>query len=73
MDSTAFISGYISAQIGRVQLAAAGSLLRANEDRRFGPVIDAASIVKLVDAAEAGIEQFANAAAGIGRRVNLTA
>jgi len=73
MDSTAFVSGYISAQIGRVQLAAAASLLRTNDDHRFGPAIEAASIVRLVDAAEAGIEQFANAAAGIGSRVNLTA
>jgi hypothetical protein len=72
MDTTAFISGYISAQIGRVQLAAAAKLLSMNKESPLGPMIDAATVVKLVDAAGTNVQQFANAAAGLGTHVDLT-
>jgi hypothetical protein len=72
MDSTALISGYISAQIGRLQLAAAAKLMRMNAESPVGPPVDAASVMKLVDAAGAGVQQFANAAAGLGTHVDIT-
>jgi hypothetical protein len=72
MDSTAFVSGYIAAQIGRLQLAAAAKLMRMNAEGPVGPVVDAASVMKLVDAAGAGAQQFANAAAGLGTHVDIT-
>ena len=72
MDSTAFISGYIAAQVGRLQLAAATKMLQMNGESLVGPMIDAASVVKLVDAAGENIQQFANAAAGLGTHVDIT-
>jgi hypothetical protein len=68
MDSTAFISGYIAAQIGRLQLAAAAKLMRMSED---GVMVDTASVAKLVDAAGANVQQFANAA-GLGTHLDIT-
>ena len=69
MDTTAFISGYLSAQIGRLQLAAAAKLMRMSED---GVVIDSASVVKLVETAGDNIQQFANAAAGLGTHLDIS-
>jgi hypothetical protein len=56
MDSTAFISGFIAAQVGRLQLAAAGKMLQMNAN---SPVGD-------------NIQQFTNAAAGLGTHVDIT-
>ena len=72
MDTTAFISGYISAQIGRLQLAAAAKMLRMNADSPVGPIIDASSVVELVEAAGDNVQQFANAAAGLGTHLDIT-
>jgi hypothetical protein len=72
MDTTAFISGYISAQIGRLQLAAAAKMLRINAESSVGPMIDAASVVELVEAAGDNVQQFANAAAGLGTHLDIT-
>jgi hypothetical protein len=72
MDSTAFISGFIAAQVGRLQLAAAGKMLQMNANSPVGPMVDAASVVKLVNAAGDNIQQFANAAAGLGSHVDIT-
>jgi hypothetical protein len=72
MDSTALISGFIAAQVGRLQLAAAGKMLQMNANTPVGPMVDAASVVKLVNAAGDNIQQFANAAAGLGTHVDIT-
>jgi hypothetical protein len=72
LDTTAFISGFISAQMGRLQLAAAAKMLRMNQDSPVGPMVDAASVSKLVDAAGSSIQQFANAAAGLGTNLDIT-
>jgi hypothetical protein len=72
MDSTAFISGFIAAQVGRLQLAAAGKMLQMNANSPVGSMVDAASVVKLVNAAGDNVQQFANAAAGLGTHVDIT-
>jgi hypothetical protein len=69
MHGIALVSGYISAQIGRLQLAAAAKLMRLSEN---GVMVDTASVVKLVDMAVADARQFAEAAAGLGARLDIT-
>jgi hypothetical protein len=65
MDPAAFIAAVIGAQVGRVQLAVAGKMLKmdgANEQ----------SAVKLIDAAELNLNRLANVAAGIGGNLDVS-
>jgi len=65
---TSLISAFISAQIGRFQLAVAARLSRTD------PTIpdSGASVTKLVDAAQQNIEPLAKAAAGLGTNLDIS-
>ena len=65
MDVSSLASAMVSAQTGRLQLAAAAKMLKMNAD-------NAASIVQVIDAAQKNIAQLANAAAGIGQNLDIT-
>ena len=66
MDPANLIAAFIGAQTGMVQLAVAARLARMNADQ-------GASVVKLIDAAQQNIDPLANAAAGIGTNLNVSA
>ena len=65
MDVSSLASAMVGAQIGRLQLAAAAKMLKMNAD-------NAASIVQVIDAAQKNVAQLANAAAGVGRNLDIT-
>jgi hypothetical protein len=60
------ITALIGAQTGQLQLAVAARLLRMNAD-------NGASVVKLIDAAKQNLAPLANAAAGIGTNLDISA
>ena len=60
------VSAFIAAQVGQLQLAAAGYL--AQNDPESGP-----SISQLTDAAQQNFDPLANVAAGIGTNLNVIA
>ena len=63
---TSLISAFLGAQTGMVQLAVAARLMRMNADQD-------ASVVKLIDAAQQNFAPLANAAAGIGTNLDVSA
>ncbi len=63
---TSLISAFVGAQASRVQLAVAAQMLRMSAD-------SAASVVKLVDAAQQNLDRLANVAAGIGTNLDVSA
>ncbi|MGB9365095.1 MAG: hypothetical protein WCE79_03685 [Xanthobacteraceae bacterium] len=65
MDVSSLAAAMVSAQLGRLQLAAAAKMLKMNAD-------NAASIVQVIDAAQKNAAQFANAAAGLGQNLDIT-
>jgi len=67
--STSLISAFLSAQIGQMQLAVAARLSRTNPDNPD----NGSSVAELVDAAQQNFEPLANAAAGIGTNLDITA
>ena len=66
MDPASLAGALVSAQMSRVQMAAAAAMMRMNADA-------AQSVVQVVQAAEQNAQRLADAAAGIGRSVNITA
>jgi hypothetical protein len=60
------ISAMLGAQAGVTQLAVANSMLKMNAD-------NAASTVKLIDAAQQNLNSLANVAAGVGTNLNISA
>jgi hypothetical protein len=60
------VTALVGAQTGMLQLAVAARLARMNADT-------GASIAKLVDAAQQNANSLANAAAGIGGRLDVSA
>ena len=60
------ISALVGAQTGMLQLAVAGRLARMNAD-------NGSSVAKLMDAAQQSIAPLANAAAGIGTNLDISA
>jgi hypothetical protein len=71
MDS-ALVSAFVGAQVGRLQLAAAGALMRMNAGA-FGLNADvSASVRKLVDAADRSAQRLANVAAGLGSNLDIS-
>ena len=64
MQSTSLISAFMSAQVGQLQLAAAGYL--AQHDPQSG-----ASVSQLMDAAQQSFDPLANVAAGIGTNLDV--
>jgi len=65
MDPASLASALIGAQVGRVQLAVAGKLLRMD-------AINEQSVVKLIDAAQQNMDRLANVAAGIGGNLDVS-
>ena len=66
MDPASLAGALVSAQMSRVQMAAAAAMMRMNADA-------AQSVVQVVQAAEQNAQRLADVAAGIGRSVNITA
>jgi hypothetical protein len=60
------VTAMLGAQTGLTQLAVAGSMLKMNTQ-------NAASVVKLIDAAQQNVNSLANVAAGIGTNLNISA
>jgi hypothetical protein len=60
------VTAAIGAQTGTMQLAVAARMLKMNAD-------NAASVVKLIDAAQQSMNTLANVAAGIGTNLDITA
>ncbi len=60
------VTALVGAQTGMTQLAMAADMARMNQQ-------DSSSVVKLIDAAQQNINSLANAAAGIGTNLNVSA
>ncbi len=66
MDPASLAAAFVSAQMSRVQFAAAAAMMRMNADA-------AQSVAQVVQAAEQNAQNLANVAAGIGRNLNIAA
>jgi hypothetical protein len=66
MQSTSLISAFMSAQVGQVQLAAAGYLAQNDPESE-------SSVSRLMDAAQQSSDSLANVAAGIGTKISVIA
>jgi hypothetical protein len=66
MDINSIASAIIGAQVGQAQLAVAARILKMNAEQ-------GASVVKLLEAAQANFNHLANVAAGIGTNLDITA
>lgn len=64
MDA-ALVNAFIGAQAAQLQMAAAAKMIRMNADA-------AASIVKVIEAAQDNMQQLANVAAGVGGNVDIS-
>jgi hypothetical protein len=60
------VTAALGAQTGLTQLALAGSMLKLNTQ-------NAASVVKLIDAARQSLNSLANVAPGVGTNLDITA
>lgn len=65
MDPASLAAAMVAAQMSRVQMAAAATMMRMNADA-------ANSVVQVVQAAEQNASQLANAAAGLGQNLNIS-
>lgn len=65
MDVGAYASAMIGAWVGRLQVAAAATMLHMGAD-------GANSAVELVDSAQQNFDRLANVAAGIGRNLDIS-
>lgn len=66
MDVASIAAALVSAQIGQIQLAVAAKLAKLNAEQ-------GASVVHLLDAAQANFKSLANVAAGIGTNLDISA
>jgi hypothetical protein len=60
------VTAALGTQAGLTQLAVAGSMLKMNTQ-------NAASVVKLIDAAQQNMNSLANVAPGVGTKLDITA
>jgi hypothetical protein len=60
------VTAALGAQAGLTQLAVAGSMLKMTTQ-------NAASVVKLIDAAQQNMNSLANVAPGVGTKLDITA
>jgi hypothetical protein len=60
------VTAALCAQAGLTQLAVAGSMLKMNTQ-------NAASVVKLIDAAQQNMNSLDNVAPGVGTKLDITA
>jgi hypothetical protein len=65
MDPTSLAAAMVGSQMSQVQMAVAAKMLRMNADA-------AASVVKIIDAAQQNLQSLANVAAGVGQNVNIS-
>ena len=65
MDPTSLAAAMVGSQMSQVQMAIAAKMLRMNADA-------AASVVKIIDAAQQNLQSLANVAAGVGQNVNIS-
>jgi hypothetical protein len=65
---TSLISAFISAQVGRFQLAIAARLSRTGPNN----LDNGASVTKLVDAAQQSMQPLANVSAHLGTNLDIT-
>jgi hypothetical protein len=65
MNIGALATAFVGAQAGEMQLAVAAKMLRMNADT-------AASVVKLIDAAQANIDRLASVATGVGTNLDIS-
>jgi hypothetical protein len=70
MDS-ALVSAFVGAQVGRLQLAAAGVLMRMNAEASGLSADVPSSVRQLVDAADQSAQRLANLAAGMGTNLDI--
>ena len=65
MDVSSLASAMVSAQAGRLQMAAAAKMLKMSLDNQ-------ASVLQLLDAGQQSAGQLANAAAGLGQNLDIS-
>jgi len=65
MDPTSIAAAMVGSQMSQVQMAIAAKMLRMNADA-------AASVVKIIDAAQQNLQSLANVGAGVGQNVNIS-
>jgi len=65
MDPTSLAAAMVGSQMSQVQMAIAAKMLRMNADA-------AASVVKIIDAAQQNLQSLANVGAGVGQNVNIS-
>jgi anthranilate phosphoribosyltransferase len=66
MDGATLAAAMIGAQVGRLQLGAAASMLRMSAEQD-------ASVAKMIDAAQQNMQSLANVAAGVGGNLDVSA
>jgi hypothetical protein len=70
--NTSFISAFFGAQVGMMQLAVAGRLAHMDSSMGGMGADNMSAIAQLVDAADASGTQLANAAAGVGTKLDIS-
>jgi hypothetical protein len=65
MDIASIASAFIGAQAGQAQLAVAAKILQMNAEQ-------GTAVTKLLEAAQANIDNLANVAAGIGTNLDIS-
>jgi hypothetical protein len=65
------LSAFFSAQVGQLQLAVAARLARIDPNSPVDPDMGQ-SVTKLVDAAQQSAQPLANAAAGLGTKLDVS-
>lgn len=65
MNPTSLVAALTGAQMAQAQMAMAAKMIRMNAD-------NAASIAKVLEAAQQNMNDLANVAAGVGRNLNIS-
>ena len=65
MDVTDLAAAYVGAQTSQVQMAAAARMMKLNADAQ-------ASIIQVIEAAQANMQTVAATAAGIGENLDIS-
>ena len=67
MDMMAMVTGLLAAQVGKVQMQVAASLMKSNMDAQKS------AVQTLLGAAQQSMSSLANVAAGVGGNLDVTA
>jgi hypothetical protein len=65
MEVGAIATAFVASKAAETQMAVAAKMLRMNADA-------AASVVKVLEAAQQNMQQMANAAAGLGQNLDIS-